>query len=198
MRNAPPTVDELAEYSRVRNLTSEDPMAALSLLRDALEAGAAASMACSRDNLLDATGSDLAALVKVLADAHDLATYATDVRASAQQAVLALLPDYNSVAVEGVGTVTRRSGTQRKNWDTDRLRSLLVTLTLDNLTNDDGEIRHNPATVAQAVADAIAECAAVGYRRVGRLKEYGVNADAFCTTERGADRVEFMPENSRG
>lgn len=167
---------------------------ALSLLRDAVEAAAQASVACQRDTLTVEAGHDLARLVAVLADATELAGYAQEVRSSAQAAVLQLLPDYGAVTVEGVGTVTRRSGTQRKAWDHDRIRSLILARTLDRLTNDDGEIRHGPGTVAEAVADAFAEAAGVGYWRVTALRELGVNPDAVCTKESGPDRVEFQPE----
>lgn len=174
-------------------LATKDPRAALTLLRDALEAAAAASMGCTRNNLLDATGNQLDDLVRVLADASALADRALEVRASAQAAVLALLPGYSSHSVDGVGTVTRRSGTVRKTWDHDRVRSLLVTKALDNLTNEDGEVRHNPATIAKAVEDALAECGHVDYWRAGKLSEFGIDADSFCTSEKGAARVEFMP-----
>lgn len=166
---------------------------ALEVLRDALEATAYASMSCTRAALTDATEADLPRLVEVLADAEALAQSAFEVRDSARLAVLQLVPNYGTTEIPGVGVIERRSGSTRKNWDHDRVRSLVVTRTLERLTNDDGEIRNGPGAVAMAVADALAETGAVAYWRVGALKEWGINADALCTKESGPDRLTFTP-----
>jgi hypothetical protein len=181
-----------ATEATVHPLASRNPRQAVQLLRDAVAAATAASMACSRTQLMDAADG-ITDAAEILSLAHQLLARATEVRASADQAVLLHLPSYGSVEVDGVGTITRRSSSDRKRWDHDRVRSLVLQRTLDRLGSDGGEIRRPPGIVAQEVADAIADAAGIAYWRVGALKALGLNPDALCDVESGPDRVEFSP-----
>lgn len=94
-------------------------------------------------------------------------------------------------AVDGLGTLERRRGTDRKAWQSDQLLDAVVQVAVD--PEGTGEIG-TAGDVLDAVVQAITACvpitASLGWR-VTALRERGFDPDEWCETKPGRTSVQI-------
>jgi hypothetical protein len=84
----------------------------------------------------------------------------------------------------------RKGGKKRTQWQDRDLASAVVTRYLTD--PDTGEVMGEDTDAYEAardVTDLILRLAGVSYWRVTALRDYGINADDYCTSERGRRTV---------
>ena len=115
-----------------------------------------------------------------VADLVDVREAIADLRETERQLVsdihqLAQRREYDTQ--HGRVTVAKR---RNRKWDHDEVVRHLTRVALDARTVDPetGELSTRPTW--EIVADAITDCAGIGYWRIGKLSEYGLDADEFA------------------
>lgn len=103
--------------------------------------------------------------------------------------VASLMKDEQRLAVPGVGVVERKSGTQRKAWDHDRILSLVASRAADDAYDKETGSIPPLGVVAQHVAEAVARAAGISYWKVTVLKELGISANDFCDVTYGLPSI---------
>lgn len=78
-----------------------------------------------------------------------------------------------------------------RRWDHDELVRHLTRVVLDTreIDPETGEITSQPAW--ERVASAIRDCAGIGYWRIGKLRDYGLDPDEFAETTSSALSVQI-------
>jgi hypothetical protein len=112
----------------------------------------------------------------------------------AVEADIAGLMDGKQQTIDGLGTLERRRGTDRKGWDSDEVLKSIVQLAVVNAIDPDtGELPSHTELVARVVAD-IAACApltaSTGWR-VTALRAMGIDPDEYCITKPGRTAVQI-------
>lgn len=109
----------------------------------------------------------------------------------AVEAHVAALMDGKTETVDGLGTLERRKGTDRKQWQSEDLLRRLVRDAVD--PEHTGELP-SAGEVLEAVVSTVTDCApftgSLGWR-VTALKARGVDPDEWCATSPGATRVQI-------
>lgn len=97
-----------------------------------------------------------------------------------QHLATAMGPD-KVVAVEGLGTVEVKHSAVKPKWDHERLLPRIAAMSRDErLINErTGEIESD----SDAAVRVLFECASIGYWRVGKLKERGLDPKDFSENE---------------
>jgi hypothetical protein len=110
----------------------------------------------------------------------------------AVEADVATLMDGKTETVDGLGTLERRRGTDRKAWQSDDLLKLIVRQAVD--PEGTGEVAGTPIEVLGRVLEAITDCVPVtpslGWR-VTALRSHGVDPDEWCETKPGRTSVQI-------
>lgn len=97
----------------------------------------------------------------------------------------------NEIDVDGVGRVGVKRGANRKAFDHDALRRLIIAKGRDErAVSVDGEVLESEG---EAVGRALMECAHVDYWRKGALADRGVDLDEFCEVSPGRVSVVITP-----
>ncbi len=93
--------------------------------------------------------------------------------------------------IEGLGTLERRKGTDRKAWEWESLWPLLVRLTLD--PDGTGELPDLPTTVASltSLTQEVIGLTPSKQPRVTALRAMGVDPDDWCDATPGRVTVQF-------
>lgn len=91
---------------------------------------------------------------------------------------------------EGLGEVTVRRSTKRKEWDSDGLTRKLVALALDERIVDESTGEYEPAW--EAVARVLRECARQEWR-VTPLRDRGIPIDEYCAESDGGYQIQLPP-----
>lgn len=132
-------------------------------------------------------------LDEVAADLRDLRA-AIDALRSWEVVLTDFLSDAlgrNDMEVPGVGRVEVKRGANRKAWDHDALRRLVIAKGRDErAVSVDGEVLESEG---EAVGRALMECAHVDYWRKGALADRGVDIDEFCEVSPGRVSVVITP-----
>jgi hypothetical protein len=93
------------------------------------------------------------------------------------------------VPVPGVGVVAVHRARNRKQWDHEGLAGHVLDRHLSD--RGDGEL-----PTPWEVRDWLMEAAAIGYWRVGVLKQLGLDADDFCDSTPGHPTVQIISSNA--
>jgi hypothetical protein len=111
-----------------------------------------------------------------------------------EQELLAEMPE-KALTIPSLVRLERHKKADRKAWQHDDIRGALIRKIRA------GEARYvDPATGEIVPEDELAttvrvmnDCAHVDYWRVGKLAEYGIKADDYCTTNWGREVIEIIP-----
>jgi hypothetical protein len=110
----------------------------------------------------------------------------------AVEADIAELMDGKTETIDGLGTLERRRGTDRKAWQSDDLLKVIVRQAVD--PEGTGEVAGTPIEVLGRVLEAITACVPVtpslGWR-VTALRSHGVDPDEWCETKPGRTAVQI-------
>lgn len=139
---------------------------------------------------IDSLAHGLAQVRQILGDLRTLASGIED-------DVVALMPA-KTYTVEGVGTLERRRGSDRKRWQSDDLVTRLVT---EALVDENGEVRHStPVEGAAAAVGVLLACApftaSMGWR-VTALRDHGIDPDEWCEVTPGRTSVQIHGEQDQ-
>lgn len=92
-----------------------------------------------------------------------------------------------------MGRLTTHTSSKKETWDTSLLVPAIAQAAVTEIrVNDDGE----PLSEVEAVVQAILSCASVGYFRLGKLEEYGIDGKKYRDVEWGRKRVQITPIQS--
>ncbi len=88
------------------------------------------------------------------------------------------------------GRLEQKTSANKTTWDTGLLIPQIARAALiEQRANEDGE----PLSTVEAICQAILECAAVSYFRLGKLDEYGIDGKKYREVEWGRKRVKLVP-----
>lgn len=140
------------------------------------------------DSDLTSDTDEVATLAQRLHTAKQITDHARAVQAQIEQKLADVLKGQRGpVEIPGVGTVERKAGTVRKQWDHTRLAPLVAVKALEAAQ---GEI---DKPLAEWVAERIIEAAGINYWRVGVLKTLGLKAGDYCDESLGNPTVILRP-----
>ena len=155
----------------------------LAELRRAIAAVDAERVALHEAGEVDDLARGLAAIKILMSDLRMLA--------DATEANVAELMPSKRHEIEGLGTLERRKGTDRKAWEWESLWPLLVRLTLD--PDGTGELPDLPTTVASltSLTQEVIGLTPSKQPRVTALRAMGVDPDDWCDATPGRVTVQF-------
>jgi hypothetical protein len=94
---------------------------------------------------------------------------------------------YNTLTLDSGQSVEIKRGNDRKAWDHDELRRVVLARARDEriIDPETGEAED----LAEATLRVLTDCAHIDYWRKGALSERGLDVDEFCQTTAGRPRV---------
>ena len=165
---------------------------AVQTLREQIAAADTQRQALVEAGDLDALAAGLAQLRQITADMRLLAQAVED-------DVVSLMPD-KRYTLQGVGTLERRKGTDRRQWDSLELARLLVLAELVDPATGEIDRTGDPVEVVGRVVAALVACApftsSMGWR-VTALRDRGINPDEWATTTPGRTTVQIHGEQEQ-
>lgn len=126
-------------------------------------------------------------LVHLLCDLRELRAGLAEFTKDVERDLMALA-DTKRFVVDGIGEITVRKATTRREWDHSGLTRKLVALALDERILDEETGEFEPAY--EAVARVLGECARPEWR-VTPLRARGVPIDEYCVETDGGYQVQL-------
>lgn len=132
--------------------------------------------------------ADVDTLAHLLVEARRAKRAISDVERAIESALATAMPK-KQITVQGVGTLERRKGNDRKAWDHERLGARIAALSRDERVLDEstGVIEGE----AEAAVRVLLACARPDYR-VTALRERGLDPDDYCLSEPGRTSVQVI------
>lgn len=128
---------------------------------------------------------------ELVADLLDTRAHIAELRVRERELIDALhdaAPSRKTETQHGFVEISKR---HNRRWDHDELVRHLTRVVLDTRQIDPatGEITSEPAW--ERVAGAIRDCAGIGYWRMGKLRDYGLDPDEFAETTSETNSVQI-------
>lgn len=110
-----------------------------------------------------------------------------------EASLAAELDGEKTAVVAGLGTIERKASRVKPVWDHAALMDRVAAASQDErkIDTETGEVLES---FGQAAVRVMFDCAAIGYWRVGKLAERGIDAKAFCEQEGWRETVRVVPE----